>query len=149
MTNSCDLNSVSLPVRSAIAVGATDRSRVLVVEDNADGATILEKVLETVGYAVKVASNARDAIRLAESESFDLVVSDIGLPGMNGFELMAGLRDRFSLKGIALTGLGGSDETRRCQEAGFSEHIVKPVDIVQLEEAIRRVLGPRAIPIPA
>lgn len=136
-------------VSSALPVGRLDRSRLLVVEDDPASAAVLEMVLGTLGYPVRLATSAAEAIRLAETEEFALVVSDIGLPGTNGYELMANLRDRFAMKGIAMTGYGMNEDIRLGLQAGFSEHIVKPVDVEQLEEAIRRVLGIRNTPLPA
>lgn len=121
----------------------------LVVEDEAADRVLLNRVLSTLGYSVRVAENASEAVRLADAEPFDLVLSDIGLPDRSGYELMADLRDRFSMKGIALTGYGMDAEIRLGREAGFCEHIVKPVDIVQLEDAIRRVLNLRSSPTSA
>ena len=134
-------------ISSAVAAAQRHHPRVLVVEDNLDGARALGKILEIIACSVKLASNAEEAIHLAESEPFDLVVSDIGLPGIDGFALMAELRDRFALPGIALTGLSGSEESRLCQDSGFVEHLTKPVEIPRLEEAIRRVLGPVKFPL--
>lgn len=124
------------------------RSHLLVVEDGADSRALLDKALRTLGYSVRVASMAADAVRLAEAEKFDLLLSDIDLPDTDGYELMADLRDRFAMPGIALTGFSGSDATNRCRKAGFSEHIVKPVDLTQLDNAIRRVLALPSSPVP-
>lgn len=121
----------------------TRRPRVLVVEDDSGNAETLQKILELLGHSVVLANSGEDAIRVAESHPVDLVVSDIGLPGMNGFELMSELRKRFALPGIALTGFDGSEDTQLCRTAGFSEHIVKPVEISDLEAAINRVLQAR------
>jgi CheY-like chemotaxis protein len=121
----------------------------LVVDDDAESAAMLEKALGVLGYAAKLAASAADAIRLAESQKFDLVVSDIDLPDTGGCELMANLRDRFAMQGIALTGHSGSEATSECRKAGFAEHIIKPVDLAQLDNAIRRVLRLRTLPSPA
>lgn len=117
------------------------KPRVLVVEDDFGNASVLREVLEFLGHAVSVANDAPEAIRLTECEAFDLVVSDIGLPGMSGLDLMEELRRRSAVPGIALTGFGGNEEAELCRRAGFSEHIIKPVEIAELEAAIRRVLG--------
>ena len=120
------------------------RPHILVVEDDFGNASVLREILELLGHSVRLANDAGEAIRLSESELFDVVVSDIGLPGMNSLDLMAELRRRSALPGIALTGFGGNEEAELCLKAGFSEHITKPVEIAELEAAIRRVLGSHA-----
>ncbi len=77
---------------------------------------------------------------LAESEPFDLVVSDLGLPDGDGYELMQQLRQRHGLSGIALSGFGMEGDVLRGREAGFLEHLVKPVNVATLDQTIRRVI---------
>jgi len=113
--------------------------RVLLVEDHPDTARTLARLLKFSGFRVKTAGSAATALQLAGSESFDVVVSDIGLPDATGYELMAQLRERHGLKGIALTGYGMEDDMRKSREVGFLEHIVKPVNVSQLEATIQRV----------
>jgi CheY-like chemotaxis protein len=115
---------------------------VLLVEDHADTARTLAKLLTQSGHAVRTAENAAKALQLAESESFDILLSDVGLPDASGYELMRQVRERFGLKGIALTGYGMEDDMRQSIEAGFVDHLTKPVDLRKLEAAIQRVATP-------
>jgi CheY-like chemotaxis protein len=92
-------------------------------------------------YAVKSAGDAATALELAAQEPFDLLISDIGLPDKTGYELMKQIRESYSMKGIALTAYGMEEDIRKSQEAGFSEHLVKPVELSKLNEVIQRVLA--------
>jgi PAS domain S-box-containing protein len=122
------------------SVASTDRqTRILLVEDHADTAKLMARLLKRSGYDVRNADSAAAALDLAERESFDLVVSDIGLPDATGYELMKQLGQRHGLKGIALTGYGMEDDLRKSREAGFVDHVVKPVNMQHLEAAIDRV----------
>ena len=67
------------------------------------------------------------------------MISDLGLPDGTGHELMRAIRERHDIRGIALSGYGMEDDLRRSEEAGFAEHLTKPVDLTRLEAAIRRV----------
>jgi CheY-like chemotaxis protein len=81
------------------------------------------------------------ALQLAAAERFDVVVSDLGLPDGTGYDLMRQLRDRHGIKGIALSGYGMDQDQRRSREAGFLDHVIKPVDVSQLEAVIRRIVS--------
>jgi CheY-like chemotaxis protein len=115
--------------------------RLLVVEDHRDTTRMLYLLLAGLGYAVKTAGDATTALELASQESFDLLVSDIGLPDETGYELMKQIRERNPMKGIAVTAYGTEEDVRRSRDAGFSEHLLKPVKLSRLHEAIQRVLG--------
>ena len=117
-------------------------TRVLLVEDHADTARALSRLLKNSGYTVQTANTVADALRLANAEKFDLVVSDIGLPDATGYDLMRALRDRHGIKGIALSGYGMDEDMRRSREAGFIDHLTKPINLPQLEAVIRRVMEP-------
>jgi signal transduction histidine kinase len=112
--------------------------RVLLVEDHADTGRTLSKLLNSSGFEIRWAKSAGSALEMAGEEEFDLVVSDVGLPDATGYELMQQLRERYGLVGIAMTGYGMDEDIRRGREAGFVEHIVKPVSVERLEEAIRK-----------
>jgi CheY-like chemotaxis protein len=114
-------------------------SRVLLVEDHADTAHILARLLTRQGFRVRTAHTVAKALALAAEEPFDIVVSDIGLPDASGYELMAQLRDRYGAKGIALSGFGMEEDMRKSREAGFVDHVVKPIDSTQLHAALKRV----------
>ena len=109
-----------------------ERSRVvLVVDDISDVTEMLSVLLTHAGYDVTTASRAREAIALAREHQFDLVISDIGMPEMNGYELARALR---SLPGyedvpmVAVTGYSMFNDRNRSLSAGFNEHVTKPID---------------------
>jgi len=112
--------------------------RLLLVEDNEPTLQVMAALLEIAGHDVGTAQDLRSARALAASREFDLVVSDLGLPDGTGFDLMRELRDLYGLKGIAVSGYGMEEDLRRSREAGFREHLVKPVDIDKLKAAIAR-----------
>lgn len=112
--------------------------RLLLVEDNEPTLQVMADLLELDGHDVKPAATVRAARELAERHTFDLVVSDLGLPDGSGFDLMRELRERYGLQGIAVSGFGMEEDLRRSREAGFHEHLVKPVDVDKLKAAIAR-----------
>jgi signal transduction histidine kinase len=118
---------------------ASHASRVLLVEDHPDTAEVLARLLKGSGHHVKTAHSVSSALQFAAAEPFDVLVSDIGLPDATGYELMEQVRDRYGIKGIALSGYGMDDDMRKSREAGFVDHIVKPVNFAHLEAVIRRV----------
>ena len=103
----------------------------LVVDDVSDMRELFSLLLTHAGYEVSEASCARDAITLAREHSFDVIISDIGMPQMNGYELAEALR---SLPGyesvpmVAVTGYSMFDDRNRSLNAGFNEHVTKPID---------------------
>ena len=112
--------------------------RLLVVEDHGDTARVIGSLLSRSGHLVTTAQNASQALALIEEQPFDVIVSDLGLPDMSGYELMARIRERFDIKGIAMSGYGMEEDIRRSQRAGFSDHLVKPASLAQLQRAILR-----------
>jgi CheY-like chemotaxis protein len=134
--------------RVAAPAAGVGRCRILVVDDNADAVESLSILLGMRGHEVHTASDGREAVRLAGSLALDVVVLDIGLPGMDGFEAARRIRrlpGGAELVLIALTGWGQEDDRRRSREAGFDHHLVKPVDIDALERFIARRV-PCAVP---
>lgn len=111
--------------------------RILLVEDHADTRAGLVRLLTRDKHDVKAASCAREALGFAESASFDVVISDLGLPDQSGLELMRLLRERYGLDGIAVSGYGMEQDLVRSRQAGFLHHLTKPVRI----ERLRRVLS--------
>jgi PAS domain S-box-containing protein len=110
--------------------------RLLLVEDHAATLTVLARLLRRAGHRVETASNVADALDLASRHTFDVVVSDIGLPDGTGIELMKQLHEDYGLSGVALTGYGMEEDHRLTQEAGFMIHLTKPVDFAQLRHAL-------------
>ena len=113
--------------------------RLLLVEDHLDTAQTISRLLRSAGFTVTMASDVASASAAAEGEPFDVVVCDLGLPDGDGYELMRRIRAIRSVPGIAMSGYGMNEDRRRSREAGFSEHLVKPIDVPQLIAAIRRV----------
>jgi signal transduction histidine kinase/DNA-binding response OmpR family regulator len=117
--------------------------RVLVVDDNADAADSLAQLLRISGHQVKVAYDGLAAVDAATSFQPQAAVLDLGLPGLDGYELACRLRDDFvedELLLIALSGYGRSEDVRRAAESGFQQHFVKPVDLT----ALLKLLATRA-----
>jgi CheY-like chemotaxis protein len=119
--------------------------RVLLVEDHKDTAVVLGKHLEHCGHSVKIAGSVASALEAASAEPFDLIIADIGLPDGTGHDLMRQIKVRHTIPAIALTGYGMEDDLSRSREAGFAEHIVKPVDLSHLQSAIARVAGKKTV----
>ena len=113
--------------------------RILLVEDHEATRTALAHLLTRRGYKVITATSVAEARAAAQGEKFDLVVSDIGLPDGNGYALMSELREKFSLKGIALSGYGMEQDVKRGQNAGFIAHLIKPVRVESLEKALSEI----------
>jgi CheY-like chemotaxis protein len=115
--------------------------RLLVVEDHVDSAELLAELLEHNGHTVRIATTASAALAIANEQTFDIVVSDVGLPDASGYELMAALRERYPIKGIAVTGSGRASDIERARGAGFAMHLTKPVSLRRLEQALQELAG--------
>jgi signal transduction histidine kinase/ActR/RegA family two-component response regulator len=133
----CEADAVSESTFAPSFVPKRRSVRVLLVEDHEDTKRSLTNMLRRRGYAVLAASDVRSALDLAVTEPFDVLVSDIGLPDGSGHELLETLRTTHDIFGIALSGYGMEEDIRRSSEAGFSHHLVKPVDINKLDSIIQ------------
>ncbi|HTL28987.1 MAG TPA: ATP-binding protein [Tepidisphaeraceae bacterium] len=111
------------------------RLRILLVEDHDDTRLSMRRLLST-RHTVHDVRDIENALRAAQTEQFDLVISDLGLPDGSGLELMRQLRDQHGLKGICLSGFGMDEDIARSAEAGFYHHLTKPIDVNQLESVI-------------
>lgn len=118
----------------------TDAPRLLVVDDHHDTCTGMRMMLERRGYRVAIAHSADEAVDRANAQEFDLLISDIGLPDRSGYELMQELQASTGLRGIALSGFGMENDITRAREAGFAEHLTKPINFERLEQAIHQLL---------
>jgi signal transduction histidine kinase/ActR/RegA family two-component response regulator len=128
-------------------VKASTQRRILVVDDNRDGADMLQMLLEADGFAVAIAYGGSDAVKLALDWRPDTVVMDIGLPDLDGYEVARRIRaqpggDAVTL--IALTGWGDIESRRRTVEAGIDHHLVKPVNPDILRQHLLRTEGKAA-----
>jgi signal transduction histidine kinase len=144
--------TLRLPIGSAeastgaAAAGSAGGRHVLVIEDNADAREMLRIALELDGHRVDTAANGLTGVESALRTPPDLVLVDLGLPGLDGYavarRLRAALGDRLTL--VALTGYGQTEDRRRTSEAGFDAHLVKPVDPDVLSRAMAANFRPAA-----
>ena len=114
--------------------------KILVIEDNPDAAATMRDFLELSGHEVELAISGTDGVQAARALHPEVVLCDLGLPGMTGFEVAAALRQdpaTASAKLIAVTGYGREEDRRKSKEAGFDLHLTKPVDPVQLRRLLR------------
>jgi len=121
----------------ATAAGAGRKGlSILLVEDHEDTLRVIARLLGRLGHAVRTARSVGEALESAAGERFDLLVSDIGLPDGSGLDVMRAVKDRYGLRGIALSGFGREADIRRSREAGFQDHLTKPVDFQVLRRKI-------------
>ena len=114
-------------------------SRVLLVEDHKPTSRALTQLLIRRNYQVVAADCVAEARAAAARESFDLLISDIGLPDGNGYELMMELHGEYGFPGIALTGYGMEEDVNRSHAAGFIAHLTKPVSVQALDGALAAI----------
>ena len=121
----------SSPEGAAAPAEEGSRRRLLIVEDNQDAARSLAKLLRMLGHEVQICHDGDAALTVLESYFPDVILLDIGLPGMDGYEVAARIQDTFGERRpmlVALTGYGQEDDLRRTKAAGFDHHFVKPLD---------------------
>jgi len=119
--------------------GAAHNRRALVVDDNIDGATVLAEALRTRGHEVHIAHDGQTALEQALRHAPDVVLLDIGLPDLDGYEVASRIRKEPALiqtKVIALTGFGQEQHRGRPEAAEFAYHMVKPIDLAQLDAVL-------------
>jgi PAS domain S-box-containing protein len=134
-------SSSAAPAAGNGAKTSTTGRRVLIVEDNADAAETLGLLLETMGQQVRVVHDGTAAVEAARSFHPEIVLLDIGLPGMNGYEVARHLREQHDLQQpllVALTGYGQEEDRARARDAGFDLHMVKPVEPELLKSLLQR-----------
>jgi signal transduction histidine kinase/ActR/RegA family two-component response regulator len=134
------------PVDRAVLRGKS----ILLVEDATDTREALQRIFERRGCRVRTASTAEEALDLAAAETPDVVLSDIGLPGMSGLEFLPRLRalpGGAGIIAIALSGLGREQDIRAATDAGFETHLIKPVEIAVLDQTIVTALQRRAVAV--
>lgn len=121
--------------------------RILVVDDNRDAAESLSELLELLGAEAHVAFDGQGALSGVEQHAPDLVLLDIGLPDIDGYEVARRIRARAGDASpllVAVTGWGQEEDRKRARDAGFDHHMVKPAD-VELLEALLESLEPRTV----
>ncbi len=122
--------------------------RVLLVEDHVDSASAMKELLGVLSCDVVVAHTLQAALVASRKGPFDLVLSDLGLPDGNGLDLMRTLRDQQGLSGIAITGHGMADDLRNTRDAGFVGHLVKPITLQRLSDAVAEFFQEREAAAP-
>jgi len=119
--------------------GAPARLGILLVEDHADTRNVMARLLGSMGHEVVTAGDVASGLKAAGARPFDLVISDIGLPDGSGLDLIRQLSAGRAVKSIALSGYGHEEDVRKSREAGFTEHLTKPVDLRVLKGTIDRL----------
>jgi CheY-like chemotaxis protein len=122
------------------AVRLKTQLNILLVEDHAPSLRALARLLIQMGHRVMTATTVASALATAGLSKFDLLISDLGLPDGSGLDVMRRLRETFKDRAIALTGYGMESDVAASRDAGFVEHLIKPVDVEQLNDAIARVV---------
>ena len=117
-----------------------DEVTILVVEDDADMGEVMELILEPLGFKTLLAQSVREAVEVASGKHLGLVISDLGLPGESGLKLPGALGCIGKVPAISLSGYSSDADIRASREAGFVEHLVKPVTPEKLLEVVRRML---------
>jgi len=120
--------------------------RILVVDDNTDAADMLAILLEQLGHTTSVANDAQQALAMVDELAPELAVLDIGLPGMDGYELARRLRANPITRGtclIALSGYGQASDKAQSAQAGFDAHLVKPIAFGDLRHVIEELTSQR------
>jgi CheY-like chemotaxis protein len=147
-----DLNAIATPLkrdghgedrpaeRASEGRVATHR-RVLLVDDHHDTCLGMKRMLERRGYHITIAHSAKQAVEKVRTQEFDLLISDIGLPDSSGYELMREVRLNKRLPGIALSGFGTEQDVNQAKEAGFAEHLTKPINFERLEKTIQNLIS--------
>jgi CheY-like chemotaxis protein len=131
--------------RQPSAAAGEGGRRVLVVDDNADAREALRFLLEDEGHEVRTAGDGPDALREAESFCPDVVLLDIGLPGMDGYEVARRLRTLPAARNaliVAVSGYGQAEDRERSRAAGFDDHLLKPVSPNRLLDLVKRLNRP-------
>lgn len=118
------------------------KRRALVVDDVADVTEMLSVLLTHAGYEVRTADSAAAALSSAQQDHFDVIISDIGMPQMNGYELARAVREIPGYEAVpmvALTGYSKFDDRQRSLDAGFNAHLTKPIEPRELLDLIEQL----------
>jgi CheY-like chemotaxis protein len=131
----------TIKIREVTGSQAVDvgKRRILVVDDHGDTLRAMQLLLRRLGYEVLAAENMTDALQIAEEQPFDILLSDIGLPDGSGLELLKRIRLTRDVPALALSGFGMDEDIERSRDAGFSDHLTKPVNIDRLQAAIAQL----------
>lgn len=130
-----------------LGIESLDGMRVLVVDDSEDTTEMVQHLLEIGGATVTAVTSGHEGLRMARERQFDVVLSDISMPGMDGFEFVSRLRTLpgyQNLPAVALTGFGRPEDVQRAHTQGFYAHLTKPFDIQALAELLQKIPRQRA-----
>ena len=119
-----------------------ESARILIVDDDPGNAVVLTHHLRGQGYATETAADGEEGFRRLASEVFDLVLMDLVMPGMTGFEVLKQTRSRSRIPVIVLTGHADADLRRNALRLGAADLLGKPYDFEALDTAIRKALAP-------
>ena len=125
-----------------LGVGSLTGMTILVVDDSEDTTEMVQHLLEIGGASVCAATSGLEALRIAREKEFDVVLSDISMPGMDGFEFLGKLRQipgKQALPAVALTGFGRPEDVQRASREGFFAHLTKPFDIETLARLLQKM----------
>jgi CheY-like chemotaxis protein len=122
-----------------------DRVRALVVDDEADARELVGRVLESQGASVTLAGSAQEALRILAVSTPDVLISDVGMPEMDGYQLIRGLRASEPkgrhLPALALTAFARAEDRRRVMLSGYQAHLAKPFDVAELVLIVAGLAG--------
>jgi PAS domain S-box-containing protein len=124
------------PVIAPSAAQPASSLTVLLIEDHIDTADVMAQLMRGLGHDVTVVGRIGDAFAATQLQTFDLVVSDVGLPDGTGLDFIKAFREHSDVPAVALTGFGTDEDVRRCLSAGFTSHLTKPINFGQLESMI-------------
>jgi PAS domain S-box-containing protein len=135
------LPTAAKPMEQAVVAAPSVRHpagllTILLIEDHVDTAEVMKQLIRSLGHEVSVVGLVADALAATQSASFDLIVSDVGLPDGTGLDFIKAFREHSDVPAVALTGFGTDEDVRRCLDAGFTSHLTKPVNFGQLEQLI-------------
>ena len=137
------LASSTLVSTDGVKLSLLSQRSFLIVDDSEDTIRMLEELLRVSGASVMSATNGADALRIAEENDFDVILSDISMPEMDGFEFLRRLRQvegRQHIPVIAITGFGRTTDIERARTAGFYAHLTKPLNLQTLAEVLQQLL---------
>jgi len=140
---------LSSPAASSTAVelNVFAQTNFLIVDDSEDTIAMLQELLKVAGANVMTATNGADALRIAAENEFDVILSDISMPEMDGFEFLQRLRKidgRQDVPVVAITGFGRNADIARARAAGFYSHLTKPLNLQVLTEALQQLAKEKA-----
>ena len=146
MINEVEASDSGLHDSAPVELNLPPNTSFLIVDDSHDTLVMLEQLLTISGAAVTTATNAQEALQIVTAKEFDVVLSDISMPEMDGYEFLNRLRQikgREHLPVIAITGFGRSGDIARARNAGFYSHLTKPLSLESLAAVLQRVVETR------